>query len=219
MKNTLKLFIVLVIVLVATNVKAQFYDANKRPYIAGQYGQVDGSVYLFDKWLPGKIVADNGKVYADLQLKYDIYDKRVLFIYKPEDEPQQFADAIKTFTINAPQVMNFQNGFPPIDRQNEDSFYQVLVKGKANLLKCYTKKLVASQRVEKISTVGELQNENLFYIYKEGKIKRLSRSKGSFLNLMDDKKAEMTDYFLANKPDLSNDVAVATLVAYYNELK
>ncbi len=221
MKSLIKLSFFFFIYATSANVNAQNFatDATGKPLILGKYGQIDGSVYLFDKWLPGKIVADNGKVYANVMLKYDVYDKALLFEYKADDEPQQFADPIKNFVINAPQAMIFQTGFPAIDSQNEDSFYQVLVKGKANLLKCYTKKLVGSQRVEKISLVGELQNETLFYIFKDNKIKRLSRSKGSILKIMEDKKAEMQDYLMANKPDLSNDVALATLVNYYNELK
>jgi hypothetical protein len=197
---------------------APLTDQFGRPITATKYNAVDGTPFLTDRWINGKAVADNGKVYGDLKLKYNTYDGVLSFIYLNSDEPQRFEEPIKTFTLFTSPQMLFVNGYPKIDRQTINSYYQLLADGKAQLLKRYFKNIKENRNYSLAQTDGVYSAGVLYYAYKGGKIIHLKNNKETMLALMSDKSAQINDYLAKNDLDFKSDDDLKKLFDYYNAL-
>lgn len=225
LKHSFKMLLVIA-VLAVTKAHAQAPDATSspltdqfgKPFTATKYNLVEGTPYLFDQWVPGKAITDDGKVYDNLKLKYDVYNDVISFIYLNTDEPLKFEESVKTFTIESAPAMKFVNGFPKIDRQNEGSYYQQLVTGKALLLKRYFKTIKESRNYSMAATNGIYSNGVVYYAFKDHKMIHFKASKDGVLKLMSDKAPQIADYLAKQPVDFKDDADVANLFAYYNRL-
>ncbi len=220
------LFHLLVLIAVTSCLKAHaqlgydppLTDQFGRPITATKYNIVDGTPFLADRWINGKAVADNGKVYADLKLKYNTYDGVLSFIYLNTDEPLKFEEPIKSFTLFTSPQMVFVNGYPKIDRQTINSYYQLLSDGKTQLLKSYFKNIKENRNYSLAKTDGIYSAGILYYAYKGGKMIHLKNNKETLLNLMSDKSAQINGYLAKNDLDLKSDDDLKKLFDYYNTL-
>ena len=119
---------------------------------------------------------------------------------------------------NLSEAKIFQCGFPPIDNQNRISFYQILLNGKASLLKSVYKSIqernndLSGERFKEFATY-----ENL-YLLKEGTMTRIKKDKSSLLALFQDKKEAIAKYIEDQKLNLKNEAHLKALVQYYNTL-
>ena len=85
---------------------------------------------------PARITLFSGEVIEDGQFKLNLYNGRIF----TEDNQKQLivlTSAVKRleFLNDGKRAAVFQAGFPKIDKQRWDSFYQILAEGKTKLLK------------------------------------------------------------------------------------
>ena len=193
-----------------------FFDNQGRPFTK-KNPEVDGDPYLFDKWLPGQVQTVKDKTYNNFKIKYDVVDDMIIFAYDSADEPLKFVDEIKSFTIILPQPLIFNNGFPAIDKQTSQSYYQVISNGATKLLKRYTKTIFESKGYN-TAAVKKFQAFNIYYLYKGGKIDKVDNPKKTIYALAGNKKTELDNYLKANNINFKKDEDLAKVFDYYNTL-
>lgn len=181
---------------------------------------VEGSPFLVDKWLSGKAETVKGMIYDNIKLKYEIYEDYVIFAYDTADEPLKFSDPIKTFLIYTPTPMLFSNGFPAIDKQTPESYYQVLSNGDMKLLKRVSKIINETKSYGTGSAVTKVfQNVNMYYIFINNKLEKADNPKKMLYAFAGDKKAQLDEFAKANSINFKRDEDLSKIFDFYNTFK
>jgi len=191
-----------------------------RPIDVNKFVKVKGSPYLYEDWLHGEVVTNDGKTYKKMLIKFNTEKDELTFVYEKTDEPQRFADPIKAFTIHAETDHVFANQFPKTGKQNAMSYYEVLTPGTTMLLKRH-KEILETTRNEltRAATDGVYTNHDAYYLYKDGQMQLLRPNRDSILKLLADKSADVTAYADSQKIDFEQEEDVKKLINYYNTLK
>ena len=110
-----------------------------------QITNASGNPYLFKDWMDGVVLFKSGRVVKQFKLRFDCARNRLMLQF----EGASFAaeSQVKEFVLYTQSRKNkdsllFRKGYPSIEKNTEDTYYQVLVSGKAVLLRLYTKVLV-----------------------------------------------------------------------------
>lgn len=160
------------------------------------YSDVVGSPYFENQeWVRGTVVVSGNQI-DDLILSYDLVSDQLLRL----DENNNIimltvpVSEFRLSNLERDQDDVFRNGFPNVDRQNNKSFYQVLVDGDYKLLKRLTKSV--QDRVSYGTSVNEryFDTKTAYYIYsvEEGMMKLSNRSSFLRLNIFD--RSVLSDY-------------------------
>jgi hypothetical protein len=197
----------------------QYYlDPKGKPFEQRNYIDIDGDPFVFNKWLPGRAITDKGHVYDNLKLKYNVYDDQLTFIYLDTDEPLLFVEPIKSFVVFNPTALTFANGFPAIDKQTVQTYYQVLATGKGYLLKKYVKNMVETKAYNAATITKRFIDDIAYYIYRDGKITPLKRNKEAVLAATADKSTQIIEYLKTNNIGFKKDEDLSKLFNYYYTL-
>ena len=195
-------------------------DVNGQAFV-NKYEGISGSVYDQTEYQLAKIILKDGRVYNDVKTRINLLEQEVNFIASNGQEGflgKGMASEIAYEDNNVSQTKIFQCGFPPIDNQDRISFYQILLNGKASLLKSVYKAIqernndMSGERFKEFATY-----ENM-YLLKEGTMSRIKKDKSSLLALFQDKKDAITKYIEDQKINLKNEAHLIDLVKYYNTL-
>ena len=181
----------------------------------GVYAEVDGSPLLYEAWLPAKVTTTNGKVYDNVKLNYNIYEDMLTFVYDTADKPLKFQEQVKSFILYTPGALTFASNFPAVDKQSTTSFYQVLSgNGKTALLKKYLKSLNVIKNYNSTET-KRFQDANAYYVYKDGKMLKIGKSKSDVLAALADKKEQLDAFAKQSNINFKKDEDLAKLFDYY----
>lgn len=164
------------------------------------YYQVHGNQFLFsNEFLSGSITI-TGKVFDNIDLKYDIFKDELLTPVDPGIILQFNKEMVDSFSFN------FQNKayrFIKLKDQNGQGFYySVLYEGKTALYLKYYKK------IEKLADEGQYdefyQYSKLFFV-KNNDVVQIN-GKSDLLNSLDDKKDLIKSFIKKNKLSVSEKV-------------
>ena len=189
-------------------------DVNGQAFV-NIYDGINGSVYDQTEYQLAKITLKDGRVYNDVKTRINQLEQEVNFIASNGQEG--YLGKGMALEV-AYQEKVFQSGFPPIDNQNRISFYQILLNGKASLLKSVYKAIqernndMSGERYKEFATY-----ENM-YLLKDGTMTRIKKDKSSLLVLFQDKKEAIAKYMDDQKLNLKNEAHLKALVQYYNTL-
>jgi hypothetical protein len=197
-------------------------DVNGQAFV-NIYEGINGSVYDQTEYQLAKITLKDGRVYNDVKARINLLEHEVNFIASNGQEGflgKGMASEIAYVENNASvqESKVFQCGFPSIDNQNRISFYQILLNGKASLLKSVYKAIqernndMSGERFKEFATY-----ENM-YLLKDGTMTRIKKDKSSLLVLFQDKKEAIAKYMDDQKLNLKNEAHLKALVQYYNTL-
>jgi hypothetical protein len=194
-----------------------YFSAKGEPFTVTKHADVQGDPYLFDKWLPAKVETKAGKINNEVKVKYDMLEDFLLFVYDTSEEPLKFVEPIKAFTLILPEPLTFKNGFPAINKQTTESYYQVLAEGKATLLKRNTKVVNETKAYNSTST-KTFQIVNSYYLFKDGKMEKIDNPKKVIYALDASKKGQIDAYVNSNKTNFKSDGDLGKIFSYYNSL-
>lgn len=98
---------------------------------------IDGTPFLATDWSTGSVKFRNGKIAKEATLMFSVYNNRLYF--KQGGEVFEFVDPVKEFTINYRKddvsiSPLYRNGYPAFAKNTTETFYEVLVDGKLQLL-------------------------------------------------------------------------------------
>lgn len=198
--------------------QGDFRDLLGRPVSTKNEYVVDGSVYLYDTYLPGSIVL-NKKKFINLPIKLDVQSNQVLFkMDEVEMIPAGTVSMIEFFakgTNGRNQV--FRNGFPPVNKNTNETYYEVLDTGKATLLKHIGVVSREAREYGDAAVKKTIQQVKNFYIFIQNRMVHVKKA-DALLEAMKDKRASVEAFISANKIKLYKDDDVKSLINYYNNL-
>lgn len=195
-------------------------DINGNPLMLRSYTDVEGSPYYNDNYCRANLKVMRGKSYTGIEVKLNLEDNRI--IYKTPDGkemetiiPVEFIE----FSGCGPNgsTETFRSGFPPVDNQNQLSFYQVLDSGNVLLLKYRKISFMDSKSYGSANTTRKYDVTVRYYAYSAQKgMIPLSKGNENALSAFADKKKEMDSYIVSRKLKLKNEEDLVKLFAFYN---
>ncbi len=171
--------------------------------------KVEGTPFLFDDWLAGKIILEDGRLYENYKIKYNDYAQTVSFL--KDGNSLTIDENIKEFSlmVNTKEVY-FINA-NQFKKEKKPLFYEILVDNPSGQLLKVNRKLVKSNNSALVEVkTAKFLNPVISYFYYDKKSKKIvdiepSHSDiSSALNLTPFQEVELSlfSYDFSNEPEL-----------------
>lgn len=160
--------------------------------------------------------ARDGKTYNHVNGRIDLLTGKFIFTVNEQDfictvPAQQIVfDSCDSLLHGA----IFKNDYPFIDKQTDKSFYQLLVEGKATLLKHYEINWQDATPYNSTNITRTYTRSVKYYLYLNKKMYEIKKNNRNLPKLL----AIHSDYIFKKKIDLKKQQDVIQLVTYYNSL-
>jgi hypothetical protein len=184
---------------------------------------VAGFPFLFNDWKYGTLVLSNNRKYDTVKVRLNIYSQQVHFLTHEQLEIAVDKGYIRELLLPDPKTgmpakMDFRNGFPAVDAQDVNSFYQVLAKGKITLL-LSVRKIIAQEKDEMSGEVRkEYRTYEDYYAFDGKTMQRIKKDKSFIENLLADKKDKIDAFITENKLKLRSADEIQKVIEFYNTL-
>lgn len=190
-------------------------DFMGRPVFEKRYTDIKGTPYLFEDWVEGSVKLKSGKAFDGVKLKYDQVADELMFLDQAGKE-MLFVEPVVEFTMDK---KTFRIGYPATDGASPESYYEVLVEGKTELLKRTSKKVIEEAAYNAATKVKTIRSNESYYVTASNlSLTKVKKDKKSLLAALPDKSAELEAYVKSNRLDLRQEQDMAKLIAYYNSL-
>lgn len=195
-------------------------DGNGQPFKLTRGFEEEGSPFFANDYLESTIQLLNGKSYHRVPVKINYLTGQLLF--KTEDGQEM--TVIKPFQrielFREGQKYIFRSGFPPIDKQNEFTLYEMLDSGAAILLKHTSVTFQDKQPYNGVNIIRTYTKKEVYYSYipTNGLI-ALPAEPTELIRLFGKDAIAMNNYLLAHKLKTKKETDLIKLFAHYNALK
>lgn len=182
-----------------------------------------GSPYFKDEYKYASIRLASGRVMSNIRMKIDLVAHETHLLTANGIEAVLDAGMVKeinfadTIAGNIQQY-KFSTGFPVIDRNTENSFYQVLAEGKCTYLKSFPKKVTESKNVFNGETIRDYETYEQYYLLIKSVIKTAGKDREFYLSELSDKQEAIAAFMSDNKINCKKPEQVGQLITYYNSL-
>lgn len=179
---------------------------------------IQGTPYLDEKFIPGKITTQEGAVYTDISLRYNGFT-----------DDLEFQKGTDTYNIDPKTIVKraefggriFSCLGYDLNGKVQSGLFEILTEGKATLLARYSVKFLEKETVKayadpKPARFDAIQKE--YYITFEGAPAKLITNKKNLLELFGAQKSEMETFISKNKLSVKGDDGLIKIVAHYNSL-
>ena len=197
-------------------------DINGRPF-KNVNEDVEGSPYFIKDPRYASITSSKGAVYENIKVKIDL-NKQEAHLFSEDQKELVAEDGMIREIVLADSVeggwvyYRFQTGFPSVDKNNGNYFYQVLSDGNIQLLKSSKKEIVETRDVMSGEVRKEFVEYDEYYISRDGEIKKLKKDKDFVLGSMKDQQEKMEEYLKDKKMNYKNMDMLMKLYDFYNSL-
>ena len=199
-------------------------DFNGRSLLKKYDPDISGSPFINTNWMPAKITLTKGKEIGPLLVKLNIESNELYFLDSNGKEMIaregliKKIDFINYYSKDSTRYI-FKSGYPNIDKQNENYFYQVFTEGKIELLAKKFKYI----RTVKDELSGEIIKDFVdgaitLYVYSFDNMQLFQPKIDFVLSLLIDKQEEVSTFINANKINLKKTADLIKLFSYYNKL-
>lgn len=185
-----------------------------------KYEDVKGSPYLSDNWALGKVTTKSGKHYADVPLKYNVMDDKLIFKHE-NGNPMYFVEPVTAFELNniiSGTSAKFVNGLPGTDHYNASSYYEVIFSGQVSLFKKIGKVITESKEYGSAITNKSFNTTSNYFVLSDDKFSKITPNKKTISILFPSKEQQLNDYLKKEKIDLKNDDDLKKLFEYLNKI-
>lgn len=165
---------------------------------------------FFDTYsfINGSLEVD-GKVFENVPMMYDLVtDQLIVQHFNNFNRIQLFRPDVKRFTLG--DIIFVQFNIP-----GHSGFYQQISNGKIPFYIKRVKRIKDNLEGNRIRL--EIEEENRFYILKEGKLAGVRKLK-TLLNEMGDYRDEVRQYLKKNKIRKGKELVFTTAIAYYDQI-
>jgi hypothetical protein len=185
---------------------------------------IEGSPYFIEGFRYANITLSKGVFYENIKVKIDLYKQEAHAIANDEKEmivkDGLISEIVLIDSANGKLVFyKFHAGFPAIDKNSIYSFYQVLSDGDIQLLKFIKKEIEETKNIMSGEVRKEFVQREEYYTYHDGIISKLKKEKDFVLDLMKERKQEVTEYLKGKKINYKNIGSLTELFDYYNSFK
>lgn len=218
-----KALIVAILGLISTTIHAQsVQDLGGRVFKETNSSNISGTPYISNNWSKGTILTTSNQLHKDMEIKYDLFNKILLFKNKT-GEVLQSSIPVKEFTVQS-MVKNvlverlFRSGYLPTADLGTDTFYEVLYNGDVQFLKL-NKKVLFEEREYSGTTVKTYQDKISYFIaLKNNAPELVNKNAASVVKAIGDREAELNDYIKNQKLNLRDDADIIKLLSYYTSI-
>ena len=207
----------------------EFADLDGHSLLKKYDPDVTGSPFINDNWVPAKLTLSQGKVIGPLQIKLNIESNELYFLDSTGKEMiaadglVKKVDCIDYYSKISKDSIRciFQSGYPAIDGQKENYFYQVFTEGKIELLARKFKYI----RNEKNDLTGDISKSFvdgtvILYVYAYGIMQPFRSNKNFVASLWEEHKQEEMNKFIADhKMNFKSASDLIKLFNHYDSLK
>lgn len=183
---------------------------------------VSGSPFFSNDYHFADILLANGRRFKSVRMRLDMDAQEMHFISANSVESFMEAGSVKeiAYTDTAATITGylFRTGYPAVEGKNSKTFYQVLINGKAELLRLVDKKI--SERKDEISGIinKEYETREEYYLFVKGEMKRLKKDRNFLSGVFADQQTALEQYIQSNKLNVKNMQDIEKLINYYNSL-
>ena len=165
-------------------------DASGKYLTSNNYTDVDGNPYFPKEWVEGTVSLKAGKVIPYNALRLNTISGNLEF--KFTDKAYDVINPMNEFTL---ETLKFRKGFEPIEKQNAETFYQVLYDGKQKLL-CYRLgSIYLDSPYNSATKTKKFQLSETYYLQKaDGKLHELKKNLKFFLLQIGDNSRQLEEY-------------------------
>lgn len=182
----------------------QFSDVNGRIVPMGNNG-IQGSPYLFENFGMGILIMSNGMEAIDSNLNYSLFDHKLYFL--KNKSMYLVNQPVKSFELNSLDKDNnrlvkiFFSGYPSIENNTANTFYELITEGEMYQLLKYASKYIKESTVYGSAPIKEYTTDHIYCVYdKAAKKMLLVGSTVSLKNLKKTlpEKASQLDQFISS---------------------
>jgi hypothetical protein len=180
-----------------------------------------GSPYLIDDWSDGAVTFKSGRVVKNFKLRFDCARNRLMLQF----EGSSFAaeSQVKEFVLYTKSGKNkdsliFRKGFPAIDRSNQETFYQILLSGKATLLRLVTKNIIEEKQLVNSTNHHRLEEEDFYYLLQDGAMINLPKNKDELVSKLPAQTDPMKQFVAQQSFRMEKADDFIKIISKYNEL-
>lgn len=180
--------------------------------------EIQGSPFLNEEFMPGKIITEADVIYTDIPLRYSGYSDELEF-QKGVDE---YIIDPKTIVRRAEfggMVFGCREYYEGKKIQN--GFFEIVEEGKATLLARYTIKFLEKEAVKAFADPMPARFDpplKDYYLMIDGKPANVISGKKGLLELFGAQKDEMESFISKNKLSIKKDDDLTKIVVHYNSL-
>ncbi len=190
-------------------------DITGRAIMNTQLKDVEGSVFYKDDYQTATLYLENGGIVQGRKIKLNLQDNKVYYLDVDGKELESISK-IKRISFEENNAV-FENGFPAVDKQSSETYYQVIVSGKAFLLQCTKfsegeyKPFNATVAIKKIDKVYELFGSS------SNGISRLNGPE-DVLKVLSDKAKEVSGFIQEKRLKCKKQNDLEAVIKFYNAL-
>jgi hypothetical protein len=180
-----------------------------------------GNPYLFKEWNEGVVVFSSGRVVKQFKLRFDCVNNRLMLQF----EGTAFAaeSKVKEFTIYTKSGKNkdslvFRKGFPAVNGCTEDTYYQVLVSGKASLLRLFSKTVLIDKQLVQQGNNRRLEDKEVYYLLQDGAMVELPKNKNDLVAALPVQKDGLKEFVGQQSMKMEKPDDFVKIITKYNEL-
>lgn len=198
-------------------------DFNGRLF-QNKYPDVEGSPYFIDSFRFANITTNKGSVYENVKTRIDLHSNEIQLVVKEGKEIIAEDGLIKNILLvdsseAEPVHFFFRSGYPAIDKNTDNTFYEVLSDGNIQLLRHITKEIQETKNEMSGEISKQFIKREEYYIFLNGQIRKIKRDKDFIFEIMSDKKDKIEEYLKGKKLNFKNTEMLTRLFEYYNSLK
>ncbi|WCT12436.1 hypothetical protein [Mucilaginibacter jinjuensis] len=192
------------------------------PFTSQVYAEVNGSPYLSSRWVTGNVALKDGQIYKSVEIKYDQVGDQLLFKADNGDS-LLFAQPVHEFELPVTEkgkttTRNYRNGFPAVNGNTTNNFYEVINDGKVKILKRTKKNIQSHKDYSSANVINDINTNTTYYVLKDNTMTLIKPGSKTILEALSDKSAEVAKYIKDNNLDARQDADLGKIFTYYNSL-
>lgn len=176
-------------------------------------------LFIKQQWVPGTVVLKNNNNTLRFPLLFDVYSNQLY--YQKAGLVMEFLEPVHQFTMrimrkNDSVDLLYRRGYPVFQKNTDATYYEVLVDGPYQLLRCKAKTiyLVKEEVPEEQRTY---QKELLFAYLPDGKLVQVKKDKAHLLAQMPDAATTIEQIAAQQKLKLKNEEQLVRLFTLLNK--
>ena len=186
------------------------------------YHDMGGSPYVLVDWADGVIRFSSGRVATQFKIKFDAVKNQLNLQFQgtnfvTESKVKDFV--LYTNSGGNKDSMVFKKGFPPYESANEETYYQVLVQGKNDLLKLHLKIISEEPQIASKIVYRKVRDEPQYFLLSNKTLIQLPQDKSLVAGKFPDHQTEIQKYISDQQMKFRDNNDFIKLVAYYNSLQ
>lgn len=205
--------------------KAQTIEASqtRRPLAMSSLPPVEVTddlqrMFIKQQWSPGTVVMKTSGITRQLPLLFDVYSNQLY--YQQGGQVMEFLDPVQQFTLglvrkNDSIQLLFRSGYPPVQKNTEATFYEVLVDGRYQLLRCKAKTIYLQKDI--VPEEERSYNKELLYAaLPHGKIVPIKKEKNFILEQLPEQATTIKELIDRHKLKIKTEEGLVQLFELLN---